>query len=172
MRSTGARAAGGVLALTALLAGCELLDDDALDDEAVGFGTPQVEYLDEPELHQYFRADPAPLDGELRAPENGCLVAVIDGTEHVVFWPDGTRAVDSGEPVGRYVVTLPGGTVLEADASGGDAFTATGVVADAGGVIAADPEHPDGDYVGSYLSFCGVDAPPVKFPDAATFVVR
>ncbi|MFE6971534.1 hypothetical protein [Isoptericola sp. NPDC057653] len=172
MRSTGARVVGGVLGLTALLAGCELLDDDALDDEAVGFGTPQVGALDEPELRPHFQADPVPLDGELRAPEDGCLVAAIDGVEHVVFWPDGTEAVDSAEPVGRYVVTLPDGTVLEADATGGARFSAAGVVADAGGVVAVDPEHPDGGYARSYLSFCGVDAPPVMFPDAATFVVR
>ncbi|MEU2202604.1 hypothetical protein [Isoptericola sp. NPDC019482] len=57
-------------------------------------------------------------------------------------------------------------------AAGGDSLTGMAVMADEGGVIAVDPERPDGDYVGSYLSFCGVDAPPVMFPDASTVVVR
>jgi len=39
-------------------------------------------------------------------------------------------------------------------------------------VIAADPKHPDGDYAGSHLLFCGVDAAPVMIPDASTVVVH
>lgn len=169
MRSDGARLVAGSLGLTALLAGCGLLDGP-LDDE-VGFGAPTVGALDEPELRAFFPDGPVPLAGELRALENGCLVAAIDGVDHVVFWPVGTEAVDTADPVGRYVVTLPDGRTLEADAAGGDRFSAAGEVAASGGVIAVDPERPDGDYAGSYLTFCGVEAPPVRFPDAATFDV-
>ncbi len=165
MRSDGARVVAGSLGLTALLAGCGPLVDD------VGFGTPTVQALDEPELRAFFPDGPVPLAGELRALENGCLVAAIDGVDHVVFWPDGTEAVDTADPVGRHVVTLPDGRALEADATGGERFSAAGEVATADGVIAVDPEHPDDSYVGSYLGFCGVEAPPVRFPDAATFDV-
>lgn len=170
MRSDGARVAVGSLGMTVLLAGCGALGG-VLDDQAVGFETPTVRALDEPELRAFFPTGAVPLAGELRALENGCLVAVIDGVDHVVFWPDGTEAVDTADPVGRYVVTLPDGRSLEADVAGGERFSAAGEVAASGGVIAVDPERPDDDYAGSYLGFCGVDAPPVRFPDAATFDV-
>ncbi|MGW8567703.1 hypothetical protein [Isoptericola sp. NPDC055881] len=149
---------------TVLVAACGAPDD-------LGFGPLQVRALDPPALRKHFSEEPGPLTGELRALSNGCLVVTIDGVDHVVIWPDGTESVDAGVPVGRYEVTLPDERVLRADVRGGDRFTATGVVADSGGVVVVDLDHPDDDQVGSYLGYCGVDAPPVMFPDAATFVV-
>lgn len=157
--------AGVALAATGLVAACGTADD------TVGYDTPQVSALDAPELRAHFQSAPEPLAGALRALENGCLVAMIDGVDHVVFWPDGTVVEDTGEPVGRYDVTLPDGRALHASTSSGDRFSAAGTMADSSGVIAVDPQRPDDDYAGSYLGFCGVDAPPVMFPDAATFDV-
>ncbi|MFE5337342.1 hypothetical protein ACFQ8E_15635 [Isoptericola sp. NPDC056573] len=165
MRTRDGWRGGAALAVTALVAACGPAGDD------VGFDTPQVAALDEPQLREHFTSGTTPLAGTLRALANGCLVAVIDGVDHVVFWPDGTVAEDTGEPAGRYAVTLPDGRMLHADTTGGERFSAVGEVAASGGVIAVDPDHPDGDFAGSYLGFCGVDAPPVMFPDAATFDV-
>jgi len=166
MRTRDGWQGGAALVVTALMAAC------APSDDAVGFGTPHAAALDRPGLREHFAGTPVPLTGTLRALPNGCLVVAIDGVDHVVFWPDGTEAVDTADPAGRYSVTLPGGTVLEADATEGDTFTGTGVVADGDGMIAADPQRPDGDYARSYLAFCAVDAAPVAFADVSTVVIR
>ncbi len=53
-----------------------------------------------------------------------------------------------------------------ATSSGGDEFTADGVVDDSEPVV--DPTEPQ-SVVGSVLDFCGLDAAPILFPDADTF---
>ena len=143
----------------------------AADDE-VGFGTPEVRRLAEPELAKHFTGEPALLAARLSSLPNGCLVAVVDGVEHVVFWPDGTEARDESGDDGHLVtVTLPGGATLTATRSSGSEFTAEGRVSDVAGVISAEPSGPPDDFVGSYLGFCGVDAAAVAFDDASSFSV-
>ena len=78
----------------------------------------------------------------------------------------GTTVVQDADDFDPYVVTLRDGTALVATSSGGDEFTADGVVDDSEPVV--DPTEPQ-SVVGSVLDFCGLDAAPILFPDADTF---
>ncbi|AEG45500.1 hypothetical protein [Isoptericola variabilis] len=169
MRRRGAAALGLVVLLVAgVLGACGAVTGEAEG----GFGTPQVRALEPRALAARFAGEPVEVSARLGALPNGCLVAVVDGVEHLAFWPDGTEAVDSSDSPGDYTLRLPGGTVLRTSGTDGDAFTAVGVFDDGDGALAADPARPHDDYAGAYAGFCDVDAPAVAFRDAATFVVE
>jgi hypothetical protein len=164
MRRRGAAA----LALGALLlGGCGA----AVGEAEAGFGTAQVRALEPPELAARFAGEPVEVSARLGALSNGCLVAVVDGVEHLAFWPDGTEAVDSSDNPGSYTLRL-GGTVLRTSGAEGDAFTATGVFDAGDGALAVDPARPHDDYAGALAGFCDVEAPAVAFRDAESFVVE
>jgi hypothetical protein len=155
------------LRLAAAGAGLVLLAACGGDDKA-GTGFLDVGDLSTPPATGHFTGPAERLTGRLTARDNGCVNVVVAGVERVPLWPDGTEvAAKSGD---RYVVTLPGGTKLSAEGPDGDTFTAEGVV-DGGGDFTSKVGDPAGK-VASFLDFCGVDAAPVAFKDAATFTAE
>ncbi|MBG0562905.1 hypothetical protein [Actinoplanes aureus] len=139
------------LAALLLLAGCS-------DDDRAGFGHLDMDDLRHSSLSADFGGPAQSLKAELTVRPNGCVHVVVDGVERHPFWPDGTE-VSSEEGV-----ELPGGLTLAI----GDEFTASGVVAVAGSPAPASTDPPG--KAESLLAFCEVEAAPVAFPDAATFV--
>ena len=85
------------------------------------------------------------------------------------FWPDGTAVVQKPGDAIRYVVALPGGTTLNVDTSGGDSFSAQGIIDDSPNPFEVEAGLPT--KISSHLAYCGIKASPVAFSDAATFSV-
>lgn|GEM_PF-1579946 len=146
------------------------------DDTAIGWATGN--WVDAPGTGLLMVSD-LPADTGLRdAPTttvraaltpraDDCIVAVVDGVEHVPFWPDGTQLA-SQEHAGIGVqlsVMLAGddlavgGTSPETPAQG---FTASAYVGD-GGELVDVARLPEGDD-----ALCAASTPPVVFPDASS----
>lgn len=149
----------------ALLAACSSAPDDR-----AGMSHLVANDLRTPPATGHFTGAPVAVAARLTARPDGCVVVDVDGVTRVPVWPDGTTVAQDPDDLDRYVVTLPGGTRLAATSTGGDTFTADGVVDDATEPF-DDPTAPT-TLVGTFLGFCAIDAAPVLFPDATTFDVE
>jgi hypothetical protein len=132
-----------------------------------GTGYLTVGDLPEKALPEHFGTEPRRLTATLEGHRNGCVGIVVDGVERMPLWPDGSAVTQQPGQPDAYVVTLPDGTTVTADSAAGDTFSADGLVARDRGPFGADDAPPG--KVDSFLGFCGIDAAPVAFPDAATF---
>jgi len=159
MRATTGVVLIGVLASTLLLASCDSEDDTA------GYG--HVEVTDLPQdATEHFTAEPAEIAARLVLRENGCVNVEIDGVEHVPLWPEGTSVEQDGEEPAQYTVELSSDIELAVSTTGGDGFTANGVVDTATTPLTEDDK--DGK-VGSFVAYCEAPGAPVAFFDAASF---
>ncbi|WP_328477170.1 hypothetical protein OHA21_23820 [Actinoplanes sp. NBC_00393] len=143
-----------LLVLLILLAGCG-------SDDKAGFGHLDMDDLRASSWSGQFTGPAQQMRARLTVEANGCVNVVVDGVERHPFWPDGTEVAEDPDDFERYLVDLPGDLRLAT----GDEFTASGIVA----ATPAPSTDPAGK-AESLLGFCGVEAAPVAFPDAATFV--
>jgi len=120
-------------------------------------------------MPEHFTGKAERLEGRLALRANGCVTVVVDGVERMPLWPDRTTIVQQPGNPARYVVTLASGTTIAVDDSAGDAFSAAGIVDDNTGPFETQAGLPT--KISSLLGYCGVEASPVAFPDAATFAV-
>ena len=125
------------------------------------------------------------VDAVLRMRPDDCLVVVVDGVEHVPFWPEGTtlfaqrRSPDESaadpDAATTWGVALPGGSTLRVGgADQGEAFTAQAVVAGAAGAADARLRPWARSPTSSTRTWprAGSLAPPIAFPDAAAIVTQ
>lgn len=120
-------------------------------------------------MPEHFTGKAERLEGRLALRANGCVTVVVGGVERMPLWPDKTTIVQQPGNPARHVVTLASGTTIAVDDSTGDAFSAAGIVDDNTGPFETQPGLPT--KISSLLGYCGVEASPVAFPDAATFAV-
>ncbi|GIG55242.1 hypothetical protein [Demequina activiva] len=147
--------------LAALVAGCAAQEDgvaslttDDLEIVVDGFG-------DQTTL----------MSGRLQVQSSGCVAVLIDGTARLPFWPSGTTEMNVSVDPDVYEVRLPGGTVLQADGSGGDHFTAQMTVHEDQEVPMATADGTDYEKIAIIASFCDLEGPAVLIPDAGTVTV-
>jgi len=142
----------------------------ACDTGKAGTGFLDVGDLRDPPVPDHFTGEAVVLEARLALRSNGCVTVVVDGVERMPLWPDGTDVAPKPGDLTHYVVELPGGITLTVDDASGDAFRARGVIDNNPGPFEVD--GVPAEKVASFLAFCGVEALPVAFPDAATFTAR
>ncbi|WP_315098075.1 hypothetical protein [uncultured Cellulomonas sp.] len=187
------RAGRGALAATAVLlaSGCATAEA-GIEPTETAFAT--IWQVREPGVGLLLLSDLDPDDDRFDAPAvpvratlatrpDGCLVAVVDGVEHVPVWPVGSQlsgqvptdeelAADP-DAVTMWSISLPDGSVLRVDSPDpAEAFTAQAVVATVREPVDRPPaeawEQPD--VVEPHLAACAVPAPPIAFPDTGSIV--
>ena len=140
-------------------------------DDTVGIGFLDVADLQVPSSRGQFAGTGVQMQGRLALHANGCVTVVLDGVERMPLWPDGTDVFQDPKDLSRYVVNLPGDVTLDVDDVSADRFSAVGVIDKADATFAMQAERLP-EKVSSFIAYCGVEAAPVAFPDAATFVLR
>jgi hypothetical protein len=140
-------------------------------DAEVGTGFLDVGDLQAPRVRNHFVGNTVTMQGRLSLHKNGCVTVVLDGVERMPLWPEGTNVSQEPGNLTRYAVDLPGDVTLNVDDVSGDTFSAEGVIDTNSASFGAEADDPPGK-IASFLAYCGVEAAPIAFPDAATFVLR